>query len=446
MITAHFPKRIAYLRRPNFNNDMPDRSQQPKIHDIGQLILPIPELIHLDNGIPVYVTNLGTQDVIRLEVVYRAGRPFEKKRLAGRATAAMLKEGTRLHDAATVAEIIDFYGASLNQPFNLDTGNLVLYSLSRHFESVLPLFTEMLDCPVFPESELKSFVKRNQKALKTDLAKTDVVAYRTVTEKVFGEDHPYGYNSTLDTYDTLEREDLVEHFERCYGIDNCTVFISGRITEPVLKALNRHIGQLTRSGRPESRDMSVTAPASGFCHIPHPDSVQTAIRVGRRLFSRHHSDYAGFFVLNTILGGYFGSRLMTNIREDKGYTYNIYSSVDVMRQDGAFYIGTEVGNEFVEDTMKQIHLELRSLIEAPVSEEELTMVRNYLMGNFLSMLDGPFNVGEVVRTLVIDKLPFTFFADLVESVNTVRPDTLQKLAEQYLQPEDQWEVIVGTSI
>ncbi|PHN03063.1 M16 family metallopeptidase [Flavilitoribacter nigricans] len=423
---------------------MPDRSHPPLIHNIGQLILPLPELIHLDNGIPVYVTNMGTQDVIRLEIVYRAGRPFEQKQLASRATAAMLKEGTRQHDAAAIAETIDFYGASLSQPFNLDTGNLVLYSLSRHFESVLPLFTEMLDSPVFPEDELRAFVKRNKKSLKTDLAKTDVVAYRTVTEKVFGEDHPYGYNSTLETYEELGREDLVAHFERCYGIDNCTVFLSGRITDSVIRALNAQIGQLERTGRPESCSMAVHAPARGYNYIPHPDSVQTAIRIGRRVFSRHHPDYPAFFVLNTILGGYFGSRLMTNIREDKGYTYNIYSSLDVMRNDGAFYIGTEVGNEFVEDTLHQIRLELKSLIEHPVEEEELTMVRNYLMGNFLSMLDGPFNVGEVVRTMVGDDLPFSFFSTLVESVNTVEAETLQRLAVEYLQPEEQWEVIVGT--
>lgn len=423
---------------------MPDRSQSPIIHNIGQLVLPLPELVHLDNGIPVYVTNMGTQDVIRLEIVYRSGRPYEQKRLASRATASMLKEGTFQHDAAAIAETLDFFGASFNQPFNLDTGNMVLYSLSRHFESVLPLFTEMLERPVFPENELQSFVKRNQKALKTDLAKTDVVAYRTVTEKVFGEEHPYGYNSTLATYEALERKDLLEHFECCYGIDNCMVFISGRITDAVIKALNKNIGQLERTGKPTACSMKVKAPGKGSCYIPHPNSVQTAIRIGRRLFSRHHPDYAGFFVLNTILGGYFGSRLMTNIREDKGYTYNIYSSLDVMRHDGAFYIGTEVGNEFVGDTLKQIRLEMESLVEKPVADQELTMVRNYLMGNFLSMLDGPFNVSELVRTLVDDELPFTFFSDLVENVNSINAETLQRLAAAYLQPDDQWEVIVGT--
>lgn len=423
---------------------MPDRSQSPPIHAIEDLVLPLPELIHLDNGIPVYITNMGTQDVIRLEAVYQAGRPFEKKRLASRATAALLKEGTSQHDSATIAEVLDFYGASLSQPSNLDTGSLVLYSLLRHFEYVLPLYTEMLDNPTFPDHELQSFIKRNQKSLKTDLAKTDVVAYRTITEKIFGESHPYGYNSDLESYQQLQREDLVSHFDRCYGIDNCKLFLNGRVTDQVIKTLNASFGQLSKKARPVSQPMEVHAPLSGQCNIDHPDSVQTAIRIGRRLFSRHHPDYAGLYVLNTVLGGYFGSRLMANIREEKGYTYNIYSSLDVMRHDGAFYIGTEVGNEFVKDTLHQIRHELQDLINEPIEEEELTMVRNYLMGNFLSMLDGPFNIGELVRTLECDDLPFSYFSELVKKVDSIQADELQELARKYLQPDDQWEVIVGS--
>lgn len=422
---------------------MLDRTQPPNIHGIDQLELPIPELVHLDNGIPVYITSLGTQDVIRLEIVFDAGRPFEKKHLASRATAAMLKEGTRQHTAAEIAETLDYFGASLNQPFHLDTGNLVLYCLLRHFESILPLFTEMLDAPIFPEDELQSFVRRNQKSLKTDLAKTDVVAYRTVTEKVFGADHPYGYNSTLETYGQLERADLITHFENCYGIDNCRVFLSGKVNKDVIEVLNKHLGGLERSGKPRSCNMKVKAPATGNCRIDHPEAVQTAIRIGRRLFNRHHPDYSGFYVLNTILGGYFGSRLMANVREEKGYTYNIYSSVEAMKHEGAFYIGTEVGNEFTADTLLQIRKELVTLMNEPIPEDELSMVRNYLMGNFLSMLDGPFNVSEVVRALVNDELPFSYFSELVEKVSTIQAKELQELANKYLQPDDQWEVIVG---
>ncbi|MCB0634762.1 MAG: insulinase family protein [Lewinella sp.] len=422
---------------------MLDRTQPPYIHTIDHLELPMPDIVHLDNGIPVYVTSMGTQDVIRLEIVFDAGRPFEKKRLASRATAALLKEGTERHNAAELAETLDFFGASLSQPFHLDTGNLVLYCLLRQFEEVLPLFTEMLDCPVFPEDELQSFIRRNQKSLKTDLAKTDVVAYRTITEKIFGEDHPYGYNSSVETYGQLERSDLLAHFERCYGIDNCRIFLSGKVNKDVIRALNHHLGQLSRTGKPISNSMEVTAPATGFCKIDHPESVQTAVRIGSRLFNRHHPDYSGFFVLNTILGGYFGSRLMANIREEKGYTYNIYSMLDAMHYDGCFYVGTEVGNEFVGDTLKQIYQEMEDLREEPVDEEELSMVRNYLMGNFLTMLDGPFNVSEVVRTQVMEGLPMDYFENMTEKVRTITAAELQSLAQRYFRREDMWEVVVG---
>lgn len=424
---------------------MPDRHTAPPIYPIDRLELPLPEIVHLDNGIPVYITNMGTQEVSRLEVIFRAGRPYEQKKLAGRATVALLKEGTRHHDSAAIAETLDYYGASLHSPFSMDTSNLVLYSLIRHLDSVLPLFAEIISAPVFPEQELRSFVERNRRALIEDLSKTDVVAYRTVTEKMFGQDHPYGYNSFPETYADLQRSDLEKHFGQCYSADNCLIFLSGKIRPGVIPILNQHFGQLPRSQPPALRDMQVQQPLSGRYHIDHPHAVQTAIRIGRRLFNRHHEDYKGMYVLNTILGGYFGSRLMTNIREDKGYTYNIYSSMDTMRWDGSFYVGTEVSNGFVQDTLAQIYREMQDLIDRPVEDDELDMVRSYLMGNFLSMLDGPFNVSELIRTLVIDELPFSFFDELIETVRTIDRMQLQELAARYLQREQQWEIAVGAS-
>ena len=148
-------------------------------------------------------------------------------------------------------------------------------------------------------------------------------------------------------------------------------------------------------------------------------------------------------MLNTVLGGYFGSRLMANIREEKGFTYNIYSTLDAMRYDGYFYIGTEVGREFTEAAIQEIYRELDLLREELIDKEEMAMVRNYLLGNLLTMLDGPFNVSEVVRTLIMDELPLSDFADLAEIIRTISPEKLRELARQYLDPADMWEVVVG---
>ena len=174
-----------------------------------------------------------------------------------------------------------------------------------------------------------------------------------------------------------------------------------------------------------------------------PNSLQSGIRVGRRLFSRRHPDFNGVFVLNTILGGYFGSRLMTNIREKKGFTYNIYSTADAMLHDGCLYIATEVNADKAAATLRAIFSEMKKLREKPVSDDELDMVRNYLLGMLLNGLDGPMNISDVVRNLLVEGLPLSAFDELVQAVRSIRPEDIQALAQQYLQPEDFWVVRVG---
>ncbi len=420
-----------------------NRKLAPPVHPIQNLRLPRPVIHTLDNGVQVYETSMGTQDVVRLEIVFYAGRPQERKPLVSRATLGLLREGAGPYNAAEIAEILDYYGSSLSTPFNMDSGNLVLYSLSHHLDKVLPLLVAMLETPVFPAEELDAFIQRNLILLAEDLSKPDVVAYRQITELIFGANHPYGYNSWPETYTQLKRDDLVEHFNRLYTCDNCEIFISGKIDAAIIASLNRSIGAWNRRGKvpPYVPPPIDTKPEKQ--RLAKPSGVQTAIRIGRRLFQRSHPDYCGMFVLNTMLGGYFGSRLMANIREEKGYTYNIYSTLDTMRYDGCFYIGTEVGNEFVADTLQQIYKEIELMRTQPADADEMEMVRNYLMGSLLTMLDGPFNVGEVVRTMVAEDAPFHFFEDLVATVESITAEQLQELANRYLQPDDLWEVIVG---
>lgn len=422
---------------------MIDRKSGPAILPVKNLTLPPPSIYRLSNGIQVYETNMGTQQVVKIELVFDAGRPFEHKQLAARATASMMREGTRRYSAAEIAEQFDFYGSSLGTPFNLDTANIVIHSLNRHLDKIMPLVLEMLEGPVYPQEELQAFVQRNQQLLLEDLSKPDVVAYRQFTELIFGDKHPYGYNSYPDTYALLRREDLLEHYQRLYTCDNCTIFISGRIDEDVRRIIDQTLGQWSKFGAvaPPAWPVEVHAPEKVF--IRHPHAVQTAIRIGRRLFNRHHPDYCGMFVLNNVLGGYFGSRLMNNIREEKGYTYNIYSSLDTMHLDGCLYVGTETGNAFTTPAIKEIYREIELLRRAPIGKDEMEMVRSYQLGTLLTGLDGPFNVSEMIRTLISEDLPLAFFDQLVETIETITPAALQQLAEQYLDPADLWEVVVG---
>lgn len=421
---------------------MLDRKIAPPIKDIEKIHLPTPVRYELDNGIPVYEINSGTQDVVKLEIAFKAGRPFEDTPLAARTTATLLKEGTRQYTAATIAEQIDFYGGTLSVPINLDTSNVILYSLNKHFAKLLPIVSDLLLSPKFPEGEIDALKQRNVQRLQVDLTKADVVAYRQVTEHIFSSDHPYGYNSYPETYDSLTRDDLVAHFQKNYIAENCTIFLSGKISPDNRKLLNMFFGRLP-NGKVQLKNLSVDAAAPTSVKYSLPDTMQTAIRIGRRMFNRQHADYHGMYVLNTILGGYFGSRLMANIREDKGYTYNIYSTLDAMHFDGYFYVGTEVGNEFVEKSLKEIYNEFDLLKTKLIEEEELTMVKNYLLGNLLTMVDGAFNISEVIKTQIMEDLGSNYIHELVKSIKAIEAKDIQRLSQQYLNKGDMWEVTVG---
>ncbi len=422
---------------------MPNRSQSPIVKEISNIEIPVAETYTLDNGIPVKVISKGTQDVLKLEVVFFAGRPFEHKRLVSRATSSLLKEGTINYNSAQIAEKVDFYGGTLSIPFGLDTSSIILYSLSRHFEKLLPLLSEVVLAPSFPEDELSTFIQNSKQRLQIDLSKTDVVAYRKVTEYIFGADHPYGYNSFPETYDELSREDLIQHYHKNYSSKNCFIFLSGKVTSAEISLVNKFLGQEMNSSEKPTPVIKTSHEKPQKIKITHPDSVQTAIRIGCQLFDRNHPDYNDWFVLNTILGGYFGSRLMGNIREDKGYTYNIFSTLETMLYGGCFYIGTEVGNDLVDVTLREIYHEMRILQDELVEEDELSMVKNYLLGNMLTMLDGPFNIIDIIKTITLEQLPDNSFSDLVESIKTITPEKIQNLAKKYLDQEKMWEVVVG---
>lgn len=422
---------------------MPNRAQSPPVKEILNIDLPTAESFTLDNGIPVKIINKGTQDILKLEVVFFAGRPFEEKRLVARATSGLLKEGTESYTSAQIAEKVDFYGGTLSVPFGLDTSNIILYSLSRHFEKLLPLLAEIVLAPSFPEVELNTFIQNSCHRLQIDLSKTDVVAYRKITEYIFGEDHPYGYNSYPETYEALHREDLIQHYRKNYSSKNCAIFLSGKVRKADISLLNKFLGQGMNASPKPSPITYNTDNIPQKIKITHPESVQTAIRIGCQLFDRKHPDYNDWFVLNTILGGYFGSRLMANIREDKGYTYNIFSTIDTMLYGGYFYIGTEVGNDLVEVTLNEIYKEMRLLQDEPVKTDELSMVKNYLLGNMLTMLDGPFNMMDIVKATTLEQLSEDSFSQLVENIKSISPEKIQSLANKYLDSDKMWEVVVG---
>lgn len=363
--------------------------------------------------------------------------------MVSRATARLLREGTKEHSGADLAERLDFFGSSLQTPVQLDTANLVLYSLRKYAEHTLPLLASMVLDPAFPEEELAMFQENNIRELSVELEKGEVVAYRMLTELLFGAEHPYGYNSTPELYRAVTRADLAAFHARWFRADRMSLFISGGVTDAMLQQTTSLFGSVPKGSDVQEPPMASPDTPTQNTYIRQQGSLQTAIKAGRRLFNRHHPDFNGMYVLNTILGGYFGSRLSAQIREKLGYTYGIYSSLDAMVHDGFLYIATEVDHQNAASTLDAIWTECVRLQQEPVSDVELNMVRNYLSGLLLYGLDGPLNASDVLKSYVVDGLYLEALDQLIATIRTITPDALQALAKQYLNPADFTVVQVG---
>jgi zinc protease len=422
---------------------MIDRSLPPPTQTLFEIGLPPCEYVELDNGVPVCLVNLGTQPVLRIEVIFKASRPYEHKQMVAAATARLLREGTALHTSEEISRIVDYFGASLNTPFGLDVNRVVIHCLTRFVPDVLPVLGEMVSQPSFPEDELKTFIKTNRERLKINLKKTDFVAYRRLTEHIFGTDHPYGYNSSAEAYENLVLEDITRHFQESYLSGNCLITVSGKPDLRTLPLLNNYLGSQIQIGIKDPVLPNPNAAPPRREYIKQAGARQTAIRIGRKMFSRKHPDFHGMEILTHLLGGYFGSRLMANLREEKGLTYNVQASLDTYIHDGYLYVGAEVGNAKVDLAISEIYREMDRLRDEPVGEEELQMLRTYMQGSILNLIDGPFSVSDVHKWLNIEGLGADFFDKFIYTVRHITPQDLQALACKYLRREDFWEVIVG---
>jgi predicted Zn-dependent peptidase len=422
---------------------MVNRKLGPVSHKIDSLIIPEVEIYTWDNGTKVCEINLGSQDILKIEVVHLAGRSVEDHHLISRATSLLLKDGCGQKTSQQIAEDIDYLGASIKTASNMDFAYTSMYTLTKHAHKVIPLLHEMYDRPTFGEDEIEKFKKLNIQKLKEELTKNEVITYRQITEEIFGREHAYGYNSLEADYLTINRNKILDHFQNYYGTDNRQIILSGKIDDSVRKQIFDFFGKDLKNAKMHHYQQVIENGNGKKIKLYSQNEHQSAIKTGFRLFDRNHADNAGFFILNTIFGGYFGSRLMASIREDLGYTYDIFSSMDQMLYDGCFYVSTEAAPEYVVPLVKEIYHQMDLLKQNKVKNDELGMVKNYLMGNFMNMLDGPMNVSTFAKTMVLTGKHPSEFNHFVQELMAINADDIMGMAQKYFDEDKFIEIIVS---
>lgn len=421
-----------------------ERKKAPPIVDAVNFNLKLKpaDTFKLKNGVPVYAIDAGAEEVLSLEWVFYAGNWYEDQNLVAATANFLLRNGTSTKTAFQINEHFEYYGSYLNRACYNETATITLHCLNKHIGELLPVVKELIVDSTLPEEELAIYKQNMKQRLKVNLKKSDFVASRLIDTYLFGEKHPYGRYSSAEDFDAVKREDLVKFYDQYYRNGKLILFVAGKLPANLESLLNEHFGDLPN--KPIGMDDIPVYPLAEkkYRVINDPESVQGSIRIARPFPNRHHPDFLKVQVLNTLFGGFFGSRLMSNIREDKGYTYGIHSYLQNHIHDSAWMISTEAGKDVSEATISEVYKEMKLLREEAIDEEELLLVRNYMMGGILGDLDGPFHIIARWKNIILNNLTEQYFYDSINTIKTVSAEELQVLAQKYLKPEDFYELIV----
>lgn len=434
----------------------PNRKKEPSFRNIEKFNLPRAEKFKLDNGVPVYALSSGTQNIIRIEFIFKAGKWYEKSNLVASTTNAMLNEGTSNHSSAQLAGKFDYYGSYIHLYSEADRAGLVLYTLSKYVLESLVLVEDILKNSIFPEKEIDNFLQRSKQLFLVNRSKVSFLARERFLSALFGASHPYGKPIKLEDFDELDKHELVNHFLNFYQGLNTKILVSGKWSFNLKEILNRFFGTgdwtAERSGidsgskkiKLDLQPAYKKKPSRSKKQIVEKkDAIQSAIKIGKTAISRTHNDYFGLRVLVTVLGGYFGSRLMKNIREDKGYTYGISAQLISLEKESYISISSEVGAGVCKKAIVEVYKEIGRLTQEQVSKEELSLVRNYMLGNWLRMFDGPLAIANSYRVLIDNELEEDYFERGLKEMQNMKPEQLSELANRYFKKDSFIEIVAG---
>lgn len=415
--------------------------QQPDIVMPTSVEMPHAELITSANGVKIYKLSADDFEVVRFTFVFRAGTSMQHKPFVASTTLNMLGEGSSRMTSQQIADELDFYGSYFDVNIDRDYSYVSFCSLSKFFDKTASVACEILLDPIFPERELATYCMKRKQSLTIERRKLDVQSRELFAQSLFGVDHPYGRSASEDEYDRLTREDVVAMYRELYTSDNCFVVCSGRIDDDVLTTLKQLVESLPKG--------NVSTPQFPECVTNYharrdvEGALQSSIRIGRLLFPRTHPDFVGMQVVAAVLGGYFGSRLMANLREQHGYTYGINSAMVNFENEGYLAIATQVARECCDEALKEIYYEIERLRDELVSDEELQMVKNVMIGEILRILDGPFGIADVTIENIMCGMDNGATERSVEQIVAITPEEVRSLARKYLQREKLVEVVVG---
>ncbi|HNQ12653.1 MAG TPA: pitrilysin family protein [Bacteroidia bacterium] len=401
---------------------------------------------HSKNGMPLHYVEDHSIPICSICFAFRAGVLYEDQKLSSVFSSSMLDEGSRDLNYDTIADYIESFGASLEKENSERFVYLKLFCLSKHANELLRFLKKMLLNATFPEDRLS--LKRQQflQSYRLSNSKVSSVAWKNFKKELFGAHSSLGYIEIEKDYLDISHEHLISFFEERYLNAPLQIFAAGDLNKEIIAALlDYELSDASAKVQNDSPlDENAVEPTPVFKQIAMESSkVQSSIVCGLPWMSRASQEYTSAFLLITILGGYFGSRLMKVVREEKGYTYGIQAFVRTIGSFSYMAIQAELDQKNVEATLQEISVQMEQLRSERIDVEELRRAKNYLSGIYLTQSDTVFKTMRLYRGQILDQLDTKYFENQYDRMMNCSAEELNEVAKKYLSPDLLTKIVAG---
>lgn len=414
---------------------------QPIIHEIKFPHINKFETQLLPNGATLHTMIGGTQPVVKIDIFIKAGSLDSEKPCVAQATSMLIQEGTQISTAAQIAEKIDYLGAYISQKISLEYTHVSILCLAKHVEEISLLVNEMLTQSTFSEKSVEEYKDRAMQEMNINMQKTSFLARRALRNKLFVEGNRHGRIAEIDNWKSIQRSDLIEYYTKYYSPQGAQIFISGLPSATDIKKVINILGESWTSKQKNNNEyIPKFNQDKQQINIEYPNAQQASLCMGYVTIEPSATDYCGLVILTTLLGGYFGSRLMSNLREEKGLTYGIGSHLQSNRKYTILGISSELNPNSIEMAIDEINAEMRRLQTEPIEEDELSTLTNYIKGDILRSFDNSITTADTLSQLMLAGYPQNYNRQLFDLCNTITAEDIIQLSNKYLIP-DKFQIV-----
>lgn len=430
-------------------DDVLDRSKPPLPGPPKDVQFPDYFDTTLPNGINLLVIENNKIPAVSVRLVFKDAGSYHDGDKYGLAsiTAEMLTKGTKNRSASKISEEIDFIGGSLSSGSDWDGSYISLSLLKKHLNTGIEVLGDVVLNPVFSADELSRVQEQRLSSLLQSKDDAGSLSDKMFNKVVFA-GSPYGHpaEGTEESIKAMTGADLQEFYTANYLAQNLIIAFVGDITkEEAIAITDKYFGKLAAfNTSSESLDPMFEMPTANSVYIVNkPEAVQSNLRIGHVGIARNNPDFIAVSVMNTILGGYFGSRINYNLREKHGFTYGARSYFNPRLVSGDFSVDTDVRSEVTDTSVGLVIEELQRISREEISDDELQTVKNYLTGVFPLQLETANAVASRVINLKLYNLPKDYYSKYISAINSLTKQDILNAAKKYIHPGNLYIVISG---